>query len=163
MIRKLKHITPEFLRDRGEFDVPWVRVSEIVKMDLPRPIIVVNGAFDVLHSGHMKVIFQARRRAATLVVAMDSDDRVSRKGTGRPIQTFVERATTLNFMPVDYIVEIDSDENMKKLLYGLEPDARVQGQDYRKTLSKYPDIPKFYVRGTGMRTSKIIERCKKCV
>lgn len=150
-----------FVRDRGENDLPWTRIPEFAGMELPRPVVLVNGSFDVLHSGHMKVLFHARRRAGTLVVAMDSDDRTARKGEGRPVQSWVERATTMAFMPVDHIVEITSDRDFLRLLTVLQPDLRVQGWDYRKTTSKYPWIPKAFVRGTGMRTSKIVERCKK--
>lgn len=162
-MQKLAKYTPKFLRERGELEVPWIRVKQIIVMeDLPRPIVVVNGAFDVLHSGHMRILYQARRRAGTLIVAMDSDERCSRKGPGRPIQTWVERATTMNFMPVDWLVEIVSDSEFRQLLYGLKVDARVQGCDYKGQPTRYPDIPKWFVRGTGMRTSKIIERASKC-
>jgi cytidyltransferase-like protein len=148
------------VKERGREEVPWVRTQDFASLDLPRPIVVVNGAFDVLHSGHMKIIFQARARAGTLVLALDSDQRVARKGIGRPIQTFVERLVTLNFMPVDYVVEIDQDRDMTQLFRTLRPDLRVQGWDYFGKDTKFPSIPKCYVRSGAMRTSKIIERCK---
>ena len=142
-------------------EVEWMRPKEFKGLDLPRPVVLVNGAFDILHSGHMKIIFQARERGLTLVAAIDSDRRVARKGPGRPVQTFVERATAMNYMPVDYVVEIDTDRDMGDLMRSLKPDLRVQGWDYRDKDTKFPEVPKCYVREGSMRTSKIIERCKK--
>lgn len=143
-------------------ELPWVRPADFGAMvDLPRPVVVVNGAFDLLHKGHMKVIFAARQRGRTVVVAMDSDARVARKGPGRPIQNFIERATTLNYMPVDYIVEIESDKDMAALMENLRPDLRVQGFDHATHPTKYPGVPKCFVKVGSVRTSKIVERIKK--
>lgn len=138
-----------------------MRVRDFATLDLPRPIVLVNGAFDVLHSGHMKILFAARQRAKSVVVALDSDARVARKGVGHPVQSFIERATTLNYMPVDYVVEIEKDRDMKQLITVLQPDLRVQGWDYRGKESKYPEVAKCFVRAGSMRTSRIIERCKR--
>lgn len=144
-------------------EVEWMRPKEFKGLELPRPVVLVNGAFDILHSGHMKILFRARERALTLVVAMDSDARVARKGPGRPIQSFIERATTMNYMPVDYLVEIDSDRDMVDLVGSLRPDLRVQGYDYKGKDSKFPEIPKCFVKNGSMRTSKIIERCQRVI
>lgn len=146
--------------ERIREEVPWVRTRDLVKADLPRPIVIVNGAFDILHSGHMKILFAARQRAGTLIVALDSDKRVARKGPGRPVQTFIERATTMNYMPVDYVVEIETDGDMARLMDTVRPDLRVQGWDYHDKDTKFPHVLKCFVRQGSMRTSKIIERCK---
>lgn len=138
---------------------PWVRVEDFARIHLLRPVVLVNGAFDVLHSGHMKVIFAARRRGPTLVAAMDSDERVREaKGAGRPIQSWIERATTLGYMPVDYIIEVGSEKEMDKLMTALKPEIRVQGGDYQGQKSRYPKVKKYFVMDGGMRTSKIVER-----
>lgn len=147
-------------REREGERVPWVRVGDFAHLDLPRPVVVVNGAFDLLHSGHMKILFAARQRGGTVVVGLDSDLRVGRKGVGRPVQSFIERATTLGFMPVDYIVEIERDQDMKALLRATTADLRVQGFDHKGVPSKFPEYTKCFVRNGSMRTSKIIERCK---
>lgn len=161
--RMPKRIKKYYIAHEQRDEVPWVRVSDLCAIELPRPIVVVNGAFDILHSGHMKILFAARQRARTLIVAMDSDARVARKGTGRPIQTFPERANTMNYMPVDYLIEIESDRDIAALFEGVTPDLRVQGYDYKDKDTKFPDVPKCFVRSGSMRTSKIVERCKRVV
>lgn len=157
-----------YVAERDE--VPWVRPKEFRDIELPRPVVLVNGGFDLLHSGHMKVLFRARRHAAagTLIVALDSDERMRRKGAERPILTFVERATALGFMPVDYISEIETDQDMLDLIRAAKVDLRCQGPEYRKMPSKYPWVKKAYISGVGktgkrlgMSTTKIIDRVLK--
>lgn len=152
-----------YISERDE--LPWLRPEDFRPLDLPRPIVLINGSFDLLHSGHWKIITRARRRAATLVCALDSDARAARKDPLRPIQTYVERATMLAYTPLDYLCEIESDRDMLHLIYALKPDLRVQGSDYRNEPSKYPWIPKAYISGItrsgarlGMSTTKIITR-----
>ena len=145
-------------REREDDELPWVRPMDLAKLDLPRPVVVVNGAFDLLHAGHMKVIFAARKRAGTVIVALDSDSRCACKGADRPVLRFPERARALEFMPVDYIVEIENDQDMGRLLKATRCDLRVQGFEYRGRPTKFPGIPKCFVRVGAMSTTKIIER-----
>jgi cytidyltransferase-like protein len=148
-------------RNREMEELPWTRVGDFLEMDLPRPIVLINGCFDLLHSGHMKVIFAARDRAETLICAMDSDRRVSaNKGAGRPIMSWIERAVALNFMPIDYLVEIDTDREFKSLVSIVKPDLRVQGGDHETTISRV-STPKMFVRNWGMRTSTLVRRCQE--
>lgn len=160
----MTHPEYTFIRERGEDTLPWARPSELRGVTLPRPVILLNGAFDVFHSGHAKLCFAARRRArrGTVIIAMDSDLRVNRKGIGRPVQSYAERSAMLRYMPVDYLVEIDSDADMRELVAACRPDYRMQGSDYLGRRSAFPGVPKLFVRGTGMRTSTIIERAKLC-
>lgn len=147
-------------RERLSEELSWSRIEDL--KDLKRPVVLVNGSFDVLHSGHMKLIFAARKRAGTLVVAMDSDRRVRElKGSTRPIQLWSERATSLQYMPVDHLVEIDSNEEFLRLVEAIQPDLRVMGADYIGHRSRVPGIKTMYVRGTGMRTSYIVDRIKR--
>jgi bifunctional ADP-heptose synthase (sugar kinase/adenylyltransferase) len=109
----------------------------------------------------MKVLFAARKRATpkgTVVCALDSDKKIAAsKGKGRPILSWIERATALSYMPIDTIVEIEGPEDMATLIANLQPDERVQGSDYASHTSSYP-IPKLFVRDAGMHTSTIIDR-----
>jgi cytidyltransferase-like protein len=151
-------------RARYEDELEWMRPSDFLDHDLPRPIVLINGAFDLLHVGHMKIIAKARERAGqngTVVCAMDSDAKVARaKGDGRPIMSWIERAAALNYQPINFLVEIEERSDMDELVSALSPDLRVQGYDYLDHQSAYPHIPKLFVRGTPMRTSEIVKRCQ---
>ena len=152
-----------YISERDE--LPWLRPEDFRELDLLHPVVLINGAFDLLHSGHWKVITRARRNAGTLICGLDSDTRVARKDSRRPIQTYIERATMLGYTPIDYICEIETDRDMYDLIRAAKPDLRCQGPEYRHSDSKYPWVPKAFVSGLGktgvrigMSTTKIIDR-----
>lgn len=150
--------------NRDPSDLDWVRADSFEGLELPRPVVLVNGVFDILHSGHMKVLSFARERAGvrgTLVCAMDSDRLVrEQKGADRPVLNWIERATALGYMPIDFLVEVDSTAEMIRLVKGLRPDLRVQGGDYVDGATRFPWLRKMFVQTGGMRTSEIIRRCR---
>lgn len=149
-------------RQRNPAELEWVRASSFEGHSLPRPIVLVNGCFDLLHSSHMKLLFAAREKGETLVCAMDSDRRVrAAKGPHRPVLNWIERATALGYMPIDYLVEIDSDAEMRDLINSLRPDLRVQGSDYIGAASKYPWLRKMFVQSGRINTSEIVRRCRE--
>lgn len=159
MTAKQRKTTYAVARQRVWQPVEWLRPSDGKLIMLPHPLVLVNGAFDLLHVGHMRLLYTAKDHAKTLVVAMDSDQKITAsKGLSRPIQTFVERAAALNYMPVDYIVEINDRNDMDMLVAAVKPDLRVQGWDYKDTNSRYPDIPKLLIRRADTPTSALIAR-----
>ncbi|MBF6590653.1 MAG: adenylyltransferase/cytidyltransferase family protein [Ktedonobacterales bacterium] len=59
-------------------------------------LVVVTGAFDLLHVGHLRFLRAAHQLGGTLVVGVESDERVLRwKGPGRPIQSQEDRCELL--------------------------------------------------------------------
>lgn len=93
--------------------------------------VFVNGTFDILHRGHLEMLLFARNQGDYLTVAIDSDRRVKElKGSNRPINDMMERATLLTYIrPIDQVVVFDTDEELIKLIS--EHDIMVKGSDYR--------------------------------
>lgn len=146
-------------RQRVWQPVEWLRANGEELGKLPHPLVLVNGAFDLLHVGHMRLLYTAKDHAKSLVVALDGDAKIKlAKGPNRPIQTFCERAAALNYMPVDYIVEINTPQDMDDLVALAKPDLRVQGWDYKDSVSRYPEIPKLLIRRADTPTSGLIAR-----
>lgn len=150
-----------FHRERVQEDIDWLRPAQFGTMTLKSPVVLINGAFDLLTPARMRMIFAARHKAGTLVCALDTDEKIAReKGPERPILKFAERAACLNFMPIDAIVPIDTEKDMNALIKYLEPDLRVQGADYRGKTGRY-HIQKMLVREGALHTSGIIDRILK--
>jgi rfaE bifunctional protein nucleotidyltransferase chain/domain len=99
---------------------------------LPRPLVMTNGVFDVLHRGHVTYLDQARGLGAALVVAVNSDESVRRLGKGddRPLNPLADRMAVLaGLEAVDLVVPFDED-TPRALIVAVLPDVLVKGGDY---------------------------------
>ena len=96
-----------------------------------KKIVMTNGCFDILHSGHVDYLSKAKELGDILIVAVNSDDSVKRlKGDSRPINKLKDRLTVLSSLQtIDWLVEFGQDtpeELIKKVL----PNVLVKGGDY---------------------------------
>ncbi len=94
-------------------------------------IALANGAFDMLHVGHVRYLVGARDCADRLIVAVNSDSSVRlAKGPKRPIIPTDERAELVaHLQPVDLVVVFD-EPTVAPLLELLRPDVHAKGTDY---------------------------------
>ena len=103
-------------------------------------IVMTNGCFDILHSGHVSYLEQAKGLGDKLVVGINSDASITRlKGKGRPINTLKDRMALLSALRcVDWVVpfdgSVDQDGTLQDtpltLIKTIEPDILVKGGDY---------------------------------
>jgi D-beta-D-heptose 7-phosphate kinase / D-beta-D-heptose 1-phosphate adenosyltransferase len=95
-------------------------------------VVAAGGCFDVLHTGHVRLLDEARRLGDHLVVCLNGDDSVRRlKGSGRPLNVADDRATVLRSMAcVDAVVVFDEDTPCD-VLRVLRPHLFVKGADYQ--------------------------------
>jgi D-beta-D-heptose 7-phosphate kinase/D-beta-D-heptose 1-phosphate adenosyltransferase len=96
----------------------------------------INGSFDVLHTGHIKLFRMARMLAGIngkVWVGIDDDERISsRKGPSRPINTLKDRMMFLSSIKyIDVVVPFASDDELEHYICEIEPDFMLIGDDYR--------------------------------
>lgn len=99
---------------------------------LPKPVVLTNGVFDILHRGHVTYLAQARELGASLVVAVNTDASVKRLGKGddRPINTCEDRMAILAALEaVSMVVPFDEDTALE-VVQQARPDIYVKGGDY---------------------------------
>ena len=101
-------------------------------------IAFANGAFDLLHVGHIRYLEGAKREADRLFVAINSDKSVRElKGPSRPVLPEADRAELVAALrAVDYVVIFD-EPTVTPLLELLKPDVHCKGTDY--TLDTVPE------------------------
>jgi D-beta-D-heptose 7-phosphate kinase/D-beta-D-heptose 1-phosphate adenosyltransferase len=122
--------------------------------------IIVNGTFDIVHSGHLALLNYARSLGDYLVVAIDSDRRVKElKGANRPVNTQAERQELLsNLRSVNEVRIFDSDQELVDII--AECAIMVKGSDYRgrPIVGQHviPDIV-FFERIHGFSTTEKIQ------
>lgn len=95
-------------------------------------VVFTNGCFDILHSGHITYLAQARQMGDLLVVGLNSDASVRRlKGQERPVNSQDARALVLAALEiVDYVAIFDEDTPYN-LIAKVQPDVLVKGGDYQ--------------------------------
>ncbi len=94
-------------------------------------IVFTNGCFDIIHAGHVGYLEDTRSLGDRLVVAINSDESVSRlKGPARPINPVDRRMAVLaGLESVDWVMSFE-DNTPERLLKLIKPDVLVKGGDY---------------------------------
>jgi D-beta-D-heptose 7-phosphate kinase/D-beta-D-heptose 1-phosphate adenosyltransferase len=95
-------------------------------------VVMTNGCFDILHSGHVAYLTEAATLGDRLIVAVNTDDSVRKlKGEGRPINNLQRRMAVLaGLSAVDWVVPF-SDDTPQSLIADILPDVLVKGGDYK--------------------------------
>ncbi len=124
--------------------------------------IFVNGSFDLLHPGHIEMLFYAKSFGSHLHVAIDSDNRISKhKGVDRPINPLrIRKSIMESLKPVDEVSVFDTDEDLINIIRKYSPDIMVKGSDWRgkKVIGEeFCGKIIFYERVNGESTTKIIQ------
>ena len=104
----------------------------------------VNGCFDILHTGHIDLLWYAKTYQPgdvypvldvenKLYVGLDSDERVKRlKGDKRPINDVNTRITIMqNLRMVHQVFIFDTDDELRNLVDKLDIDYMIVGDQYR--------------------------------
>jgi rfaE bifunctional protein nucleotidyltransferase chain/domain len=102
---------------------------------LPKPVVLTNGVFDILHRGHVTYLAQARALGASLVVAANTDASVRRLGKGddRPLNSVADRMAVLAALEsVSLVVEFDEDTALE-VVQEARPQIYAKGGDYDMT------------------------------
>ena len=93
--------------------------------------VFTNGCFDLLHVGHLRLLWFARAQGDRLVVGLNSDESVRRlKGPTRPILKQQERAALLSALEaVDYVLIFD-ELTPEGIIREVAPDVLIKGSDW---------------------------------
>lgn len=115
-----------------------------------KSVVLCNGAFDLLHVGHVRYLQGARAFGDVLVVAVNNDASVREaKGPSRPVVPEAERAELVCALAcVDYVV-LFGERTVENVIRALKPDVQVKGTDY--TPDTVPEAP--LVRSYGGRVA----------
>lgn len=130
-------------------------------------LVTLNGSFDLMHSGHLDIIYQASQQADILIVGLNTDLSIKKyKSPNRPIITLKDRLAmmaSLAFVDfVSYFDETDPIEWLKKV----HPDVHVNGIEYGLNCLEAPVLKELGARlhlverTNQASTSSIIERIR---
>jgi len=96
-----------------------------------RRIVFTNGAFDIVHVGHLRSLQGAKALGDHLIVGVNSDASVRRaKGPGRPIFPQEERVEILAALECVDSVVVFEEPTADRILECLQPHIHAKGPDY---------------------------------
>jgi rfaE bifunctional protein nucleotidyltransferase chain/domain len=108
-------------------------------------MVLANGAFDMLHVGHLRYLEGARHHGDRLVVAVNSDLSVRRyKGPDRPIVPEHERVEILSHLWLTDRLFLFDEPNLERVLDLLRPEVHAKGTDYTVETVPEREVVKAY-------------------
>lgn len=93
---------------------------------------LINGVFDLIHSGHIDIMSKAKKLCDILIIALNSDISTRRiKGDKRPILNENDRIKILSAIEYVDFVTIFDEETASKTLKIIKPDFHIKGVEYK--------------------------------
>jgi D-beta-D-heptose 7-phosphate kinase/D-beta-D-heptose 1-phosphate adenosyltransferase len=133
-------------------------------------IVTINGSFDVLHSGHLHILNEARLRGDVLFVGVNSDASVrGYKGANRPVIGERQRAEMLLALRMVDFVHIFDEPDPIAFLKEVRPDVHVNGSEYgtecieSATVKEGGGRVQIVERIPGLSTSNVIDSLQATV
>lgn len=96
-----------------------------------KTIATLNGSFDLLHAGHLQILYEGSLTADILIVALNSDSSIRQyKGPDRPLIPLEYRLQMMAMLEcVDFVTWFDEATPLS-LLSLIRPDVHVNGSEY---------------------------------
>jgi glycerol-3-phosphate cytidylyltransferase len=109
------------------------RIKELKSQGLK--IGITFSTFDLLHSGHVAMLAEAKNHCDYLIAGLQTDPTKDRPDTkNKPIQSIVERQISLSANRfVDEIVVYETEQDLIDLILTLPIDVRILGVEYEDT------------------------------
>lgn len=109
-----------------------------------KKVVALSGSFDILHSGHIKSLKEAKAQGDVLIVLLNSDKSIkSYKGPGRPINPQKERTEVLSTLELIDYINVFNEITPKEILAKIKPNIFCQGSDWGKNCIEREVIEKY--------------------
>ncbi len=142
--------------------------SKVAEIKQTKTVATLNGSFDLLHAGHLEMIYQASLVADVLIVALNSDASIKQyKSPLRPIIPLEYRLEMLSALAmVDYVTFFE-ETNPIELLKKIRPHVHVNGAEYgencieAETVKQYGGKIHIVSLVPGLSTTAIVKKIKE--
>ncbi len=128
----------------------------------------LNGSFDLLHAGHLQILFEASQAADRLIVALNTDRSIQTyKSPSRPIIPLEYRLQMISALEfVDFVTWFDETDPCR-ILSLIRPHVHVNGAEYGTNCIEAETVESFGGKMhivslvEGLSTSSIIRKIQK--
>lgn len=133
-----------------------------------KTIASLNGSFDLMHAGHLEIIYQASLQADILIVALNTDASIQKyKSPKRPFVSLPDRLKMMAALQfVDYVTWFD-ETDPRTILTIIKPDVHVNGAEYGDSCIEAETVlkagGKLHIVSLvpGLSTSNLINKIKE--
>jgi rfaE bifunctional protein nucleotidyltransferase chain/domain len=152
------------------FETKWIEPTELVSKVAElkaqgKKIATLNGSFDLLHAGHLHIIYEASLQGDMLIVALNTDQSIQQyKSPKRPIVTLSSRARMMAALGfVDFVTCFD-ETDPRTILEKIKPHVHVNGAEYgaecieSDTVKRYGGKIHIVPLVPGLSTSNLIKK-----
>ena len=154
----------------------WIDPKDIEQKSLElknagKTIATLNGSFDLLHAGHLSIIYAASKQADVLIVALNSDSSIKKyKSPLRPIISLEYRLQMMAALAfVDYVTSFEEVTPID-ILTKIKPNVHVNGSEYGENCIEADTVKMYggriYIAELipGLSTSNILKKISEiCV
>jgi|HubBroStandDraft_4_1064222.scaffolds.fasta_scaffold90635_2 rfaE bifunctional protein nucleotidyltransferase chain/domain len=150
--------------------IPPHQIEQRIAMlrSLGKTIATLNGSFDLVHAGHLEMVYQASKQADILILALNTDRSIQEyKSRLRPIIPLAYRLQMMAAIEmVDFVTWFD-EPDPRHILSCIRPDVHVNGAEYGENCIEAPTVHSFGGKMhivsliPGFSTSQIIKKIKE--
>lgn len=155
---------PEFTQKKLIHPQRLAAFSEDVRKQ-GKTLATLNGSFDLLHAGHLHIIYEGSKQADVLLVALNSDESIKRyKSPKRPIIGLRDRLQMMSALSFVSNVTWFEEDDPRDFLEIVQPDVHVNGQDWgadcieAEVVKKYGGKLHIVSLVPGLSTSKVMDK-----
>ena len=129
--------------------------KDLIELDkIPRPLVFLSMAVDLLHHGHIRILNKASKYGSVVVGLMTDKALASYKG--KPFLSYGERKEIISALKtVNYIIPIKSLDRIIEASELFKPEFFVHGTDWKK--GKQGFLRKEMIKRVKIWKGKVIE------
>lgn len=96
-----------------------------------KSVVTLNGSFDLMHAGHLQIIYEASLQGDILILALNTDSSIKKyKSPKRPIIPLLYRLQLIAALEFVHYVTWFEETDPRELLIKIKPDVHVNGSEY---------------------------------
>lgn len=133
-----------------------------------KTIATLNGSFDLLHAGHLHMIYEASQQGDVLIVALNSDASIRQyKSPLRPIIPLEYRLQMMAALQFVSYVTWFEETDPRQLLSLIQPDVHVNGSEYgencieAEVVRKHGGTVHIVQLVPGLSTTEIVKKIQR--
>jgi rfaE bifunctional protein nucleotidyltransferase chain/domain len=127
-------------------------------------IVMASGCFDLLHAGHLNLLWRAKQLGDVLIVGVVSDAGIRAYKDRSPVQCVQLRMERVRDMGFVDVVELQHGTDPSALLERFRPDVFVHGDDWDRLLEGHETVERLGIEWValpytaGISTTALRER-----